>query len=139
MRRRAHRVFDDEFAIGTVIGAPIRTAAHENNRLGAHDQLAIQVVLDQFVGPALSRQFSLDIEESLDGAFWNVRDTMTIAIPASQKQTLTQMWSNAFLASTVTDTSSFFDGPLLGFIRFSMYFDHTDIAAHAKVFVSSRE
>jgi hypothetical protein len=138
MRHANHLVFDDFMPQGTTHTAPYYTGTQHNAQLGRHSMIAIQAVADTVGGTPLGT-LRVALEHSADGRNWIQRkgstggdfDLETATLQATT--TATAVWCDDFRGNT-TPT-----GPILGFVRFRIYFSNGTTQAHVKLYVTQRD
>jgi hypothetical protein len=132
MRHANHLVFDEFIPKETEGTNPVHTGTQHNAQLARFSQLGIQVVADNSSG---SGALKLQIEESCDGRNWLPRNPGTPQISTdamNSAPTVTDAWASAFQGQGMVE------GPLLGFVRFKIFFDNATTSAHVKVYVTQR-
>ncbi|MCC6554702.1 MAG: hypothetical protein IT372_17145 [Polyangiaceae bacterium] len=138
MRRAMFTVFDEFVPMGTSSAAPIFTSAEQNSKLAQFDQLAIQVVVDNVGGTPLGG-LDLYIEHSADGRNFMPVKAGAASPPASGGGDIV---FTAPLSTTATNVKwGAHDGvtPLLGYVRFRIFFSNSTTAAHVRVLVTQRD
>jgi hypothetical protein len=125
--RHANYCVMDEFLPGASSSAPAYTSTKYQKRLAHFDTLVLQVVIDNFTG---IDTFKLQIEHSADGRSFSPWNTVGPDIATSVTP------GSAVLVASVPAAAQ--TQPLLGFVRFSMYFVGA-MAAHVRIYVTQRD
>jgi hypothetical protein len=132
--RHANFLIYDEFIPKGTDGSGtnyVVTGTQHNSQLGRLSSLAIQIVVDNTTGS--SGTFKLQVQASCDGRNWLNRGSEITTGTMSSMAPIVAAWADA------CDGSTFDTGPLLGFVRFKMWFtDAANSSAHVKVYVTQR-
>jgi hypothetical protein len=149
LKKQNFVVFDEFVPLGTTSTKPAYTGAQHDAQLGLHDRIAIYAMIDNLTVNATGK-FCLFVEESADGKTWLQRtraDAPNGVVDANIALTLTSgsttfaegAWSDACLGLSKGTGTLNCNGPLLGFVRFKMFFDQNNNAGHVRVCVTQRD
>jgi hypothetical protein len=123
MIRDAFLVYDEALSNGVIE----HTSDAFVERLGVHDKIALQVVVDNTTGPA-NGALTVACEHSGDGEHWVAKS----AVPEINATTIV-------LNATSYGEGYVYSMPNLPFVRFSILLTGSLTAAHVKLYVTARD
>lgn len=156
MRESTFVALDEYLPAGTN-GASnaIFTGAQFNVQLAKYNSLSVHAVFDNITTPGTGGPFYLYgfCEESNDGRSWMQRSNpvgsfaqadadLAIKIVSGATGPLQAIWSDAaYGVSRNLDSTTLYSatGPLLGFVRFRIFFDNAGVAGHLRLSVCQRD
>jgi hypothetical protein len=136
MRRQNFTAFDENLPSGTIHTSPAFTSNGQDSRLAQYDQLAVQVVIDNVAGANLGG-FDLYLEHSADDRnFIPANPAISQPSVGSGEVSFKVLQAGSTNVAWGTHNGS---TPLLGYVRFRMFFSNSTTSAHVRVLVTQRD